>query len=315
MNDLQFYNSTFVDTAEALFSKEESIPEAMSMLSAQLQHLRTSLPVHAWKEYIVQEFRRHTLLTTLHNDPLSRRAYIKPRGYAGDAVMLDYIYSMDEGALPQDLRECTSSAQRMCASIVQADAGQAVCARKRLLAQKIDEVAEHVSHPHVLSLACGHLREAASSRAARTRRLGRFVAVDQDQESLKIVEQEFRPLGVETLRASVRDILMDRVVLNGFDFVYAAGLYDYLALPVAQRLTAQLFRMLNPGGRILLANFMPGITMAGYMEACMDWWLIYRDRAELLQCAQTLPEKQLAHLSLFADDYQNIVYLEITRKK
>src|SRR5579872_2044960 len=34
----------------------------------------------------------HPLSQIVLEDPYSRRAYEKPRGYAGDAVMLDYIY-------------------------------------------------------------------------------------------------------------------------------------------------------------------------------------------------------------------------------
>ena len=38
---------------------------------------------------------------------------------------------------------------------------------------------------------------------------------------------------------------------------------------------------LAPGGRIVLANFAPNHLSIGWMEAVMDWQLIYRDEAEL----------------------------------
>ena len=34
----------------------------------------------------------------LHQDPFTYRAFAKPRGYAGDAVMMDYIYGLGRGA-------------------------------------------------------------------------------------------------------------------------------------------------------------------------------------------------------------------------
>jgi hypothetical protein len=33
---------------------------------------------------------------------------------------------------------------------------------------------------------------------------------------------------------------------------------------------------------LLINNYLPSLINAGYMEAFMDWWLIYRTEAELL---------------------------------
>lgn len=41
----------------------------------------------------------HFLRGLLHQDPFTYRAFSKPRGYAGDAVMTDYIYGL--GSLPR----------------------------------------------------------------------------------------------------------------------------------------------------------------------------------------------------------------------
>src|SRR4051794_26007505 len=38
----------------------------------------------------------HPLRNLLHEDPFTFRAFSKPRGYAGDAVMMDYIYGLGE---------------------------------------------------------------------------------------------------------------------------------------------------------------------------------------------------------------------------
>jgi len=178
----------------------------------------------------------------------------------------------------------------------------------------VDNVAIRVPRARILSLACGHLREAYDCPALLEGRLGRYVAIDQDRESLAVVEREVGSLGVETLAASVRDVLKGHIRLTGFDLVYATGLYDYLPKPVAQRLCEILFGMLDPGGRLLIANFLPNISSAGYREAFMDWWLIYRTEAELLQLAETLPGRQVEAIDLFCEENKNIAFLEVTRK-
>lgn len=311
MSQTSLYDTTFLDTISTRLLRQGQRRESLDSLVSELQSLRATLSPTAWKTFIEYNICTHNVLKTIHQDPLSQRAYLKPRGYAGDAVMLDYLYDVpDDTSLPPN----ATIAQTIHTYIALSEAGRAVCGRRHLLAQKIDAIAAQMSHPRILSLACGHLREAKDSQAVREGKIGRFVAVDQDQESLAVVEREVGMYGVEAINASVRDVLTGKAIFTGFDFVYAAGLYDYLALPVAQRLTEKLFAMLQPGGRLLLANFLPGILMAGYMEACMDWWLIYRTKAELLQCTETLPEQQIATLSLYVDEYQNIAYIEIERK-
>src|SRR6185503_16334963 len=47
----------------------------------------------------------HPLRHVLHQDPFTYRAFSKPRGYAGDAVMMDYIYGL--GEMDRAAREAT----------------------------------------------------------------------------------------------------------------------------------------------------------------------------------------------------------------
>lgn len=111
----------------------------------------------------------------------------------------------------------------------------------------------------------------------------------------------------------MRDLLKGRRFDVAFDFIYASGLYDYLEQPVARRLTAALFDQLAPGGRLLVANFLPDHLDVGYMEAFMDWWLIYRSPAELADVAADIPAEQLAAIEQWDDPWRSITYLELER--
>ena len=57
-------------------------------------------------------------------------------------------------------------------------------ARRGFVAEVIDRLVDEVPRPHVLSVAAGHLREALLSSAVKRRKLGRFVALDSDADSV-----------------------------------------------------------------------------------------------------------------------------------
>ena len=307
-------STNFLDMGAARLEQVEDVAETLAGIFFVLNGMRHYVSNSTWKQFASGECRQHPLMRLLQQDPLTARAFAKPRGYAGDAVMMDMVYAAEDGYDLPELKGISEFGRQMYEYQLQSPAPKAVRARRRIICEKVDNVAIRRSRANILSLACGHLREAYDCPALLEGRLGRYVAIDQDKESLEVVEREVGPLGVETLAASVRDILKGRVTLTGFDLVYAAGLYDYLTEPVAKRLCEILFGMLNPGGRLLIANFLPGISNAGYMEAFMDWWLIYRTEAELHRLTETLPDEQVDTINLFVEENKNIAFLEVFRK-
>jgi len=74
-----------------------------------------------------------------------------------------------------------------------------------------------------------------------------------------------------------------------------------------------MFSMLNPRGRLLVANFLPDIEDVGYMEAYMGWRLTYRTAEELYATADSIPLGETTTRRTFSDDNENIVYLGIQR--
>ena len=94
---------------------------------------------------------------------------------------------------------------------------------------------------------------------------------------------------------------------------YALGLYDYLAQSPAEQLTKYLLQLLKPGGRLVLANFVPDIIEAGYMEAFMRWKLIYRTPEELKSLTSLVPAWEIQAVDLWLDDVGSIGYLTMIR--
>ena len=294
---------------------EERCSATINELFAELNHIRLSVTTEEWRNFVGTTFREHRLHRLLLEEPFTRRAFNKPRGYAGDAATLDYIYAPEDLPSLPDIKQLSPLGRRLYFDwMIDLDTCRAVRTRRSIVRTRLEALARECERPHVLSVACGHLREAVRCEAVADRALGRFVALDQDPASLALVKAEYAPLGVEAVCAGVGDIMRGKVALGEFDFVYATGLYDYLPTKVAQRLTLAMFSMLRPGGTLLFANILPHVQSRGYLEACMDWWMVYRSRVELAQVASCIDDDRLARIGTFADPLDQFAFLEAERR-
>jgi len=280
----------------------------MDLLTSSLDRLRSLSSNEEWG-ILRQVALSHPIIDALHQCPLTSRAYRKPRGYPGDAVLIDLIYS-DVSVGGVDISDIGRQVYNYCFNAAQC---RSVRSRLEIVSHAIDECAKR-GGAHILSVACGHLREAALSEAVGSRCFAAFHAVDQDLESLAEVDRCCRSLGVIPMAGSVIDIIKRRLTgLDAYDLVYAAGLYDYLNDKVAALLTRELFHLLRPGGRLLIGNFRPGVFGTGYMETYMDWLLIYRDNASLYELIRLIPPASLATAEHFTDADGVVGYLLVTR--
>ena len=288
------------------------IDEGMPRLIAGLSELRAQLNEGRWTQYCEGVCRSHPLMALLQQDLFTNRAFTKPRGYPGDAVMLDYVYAADDPSWPND-PAFTAVGREVNRQLNLHPTVVAVRERKRFMTRIIDEVAGTLSGAHIFSVAAGHAREAGASRALAEGRLGRLLTLDHDPVSLQVIQQDLAPLGVETLCASVVDLVHGPIHVGEFDLIYSMGLYDYLRHGIAERLTRALFDRLRPGGRLLLANFQPEAEGAGYMEAFMDWWLIYRTSDDLMALTEKIPAASLRSARTIHDRYHTVITLELIK--
>jgi extracellular factor (EF) 3-hydroxypalmitic acid methyl ester biosynthesis protein len=293
-----------LDQAHELITGGETL-RGMETLFSRLAHARALGDTEEWKRFC-QQCRAHPIRKLVHQDPITARSFERPRGYSGDAGLLDLMY---ETQTPERQR-ASPLGQEICQYVYEEPGALSVRERRDLLAQRIDAIADDIPGASILSVACGHLREACLSHAVTEGRFGRFLALDQDPQSLAVVERELAPHGVEAVQSSVKALLKGERKFADLDFIYAAGLYDYLPQPVAIKLTTILFSMLRSGGRLLLANFTDRSHDSGYMEAFMDWWLLYREPQEVQEWLRDIPAGELARHQLFWDSPHNVVYLE-----
>ena len=293
---------------DRLLATPHDAGDAMYQLQSGLHEVKSRCSAEEW-DRAAAECRAHRVASLLWQDPFTRHSYERPSGYAGDARLLDYLYGVS--GPPAGTTALGASVFR---HMMAQQGALGVRARRDVLAQLIDETAEQFERPRILSIACGHLREGVGSAALRDGRVGELVALDQDDHSLAEVDRAYAGRPVRTVNCSVRAILAGKVDLGSFHFVYAAGLYDYLADRVAARLTRLMFDMVVPGGRVLVANFAPGLPEVGYMETFMGWDLIYRTPEDMTRLSAEIPSASWKSHRVFWDASENIVFLDLAKR-
>ena len=247
--------------------------------------------------------RSHPIFDVIHQDPYSRRAYEKPKGYAGDAIMLDYIYRPREvatSALGAVVHKATT----------QLSNAQSILFRRDYLASLMTGVVERQPNADVLSVASGHMRELDTFQSKTANRSLRILALDQDSESLNECIKSYPEFNIKALNKSIIALLKQTLISERqFDLIYSAGLADYLSDKTLQCMLGRLYQHLKPDGLITIANYTPDSHGRGFMEGFMDWSLIYRDEDDLARIVRTtLPA---ASYRVFRDDPGNVAYIEI----
>ena len=255
-----------------------------------IQHgqVQTALPMLAGKLYNAfadparwsetrASLHRHALHGVLLQDPFTAHSASRPRGYPGDAGLIDLIYDMQPPAGVSDL------GREIFGVTIQFQAPEGVRQRRLAAEQLVAQACQ--ANQRVLVLACGHFREADPLTGHD---LSQFTLVDQDALSLDRVRSRHGEQ-VEVIEANVFRYLR-RAVKQGrkFDLVYTLGLTDYLDHRAMQLLHRLMKSCLAPQGRIVLANFGPDHLGNGWMDAVMDWQLIYRGEDELESYAQEI---------------------------
>jgi extracellular factor (EF) 3-hydroxypalmitic acid methyl ester biosynthesis protein len=240
------------------------------------------------------EYSRRNLHEFFMQAPAARRAFQKPFGYAGDYEVMRFLYELPfEGP--------TLFAKTMSLVTDEMAASRAVRHRKDLIKRWLKGQLQNRSAPlRVLGIAAGPAQELLEllSETPRLPAPLEIVLFDQDKGALAYAYRRMQPLtenrqgpGVRILylHESIKRLLQDRTLFDEFgtfDLIYSAGLFDYLRVTTAVQLARDFYSRLAAGGQLLVSNMVPENPSRWYMEHHLDWFLLYRSRAELLEMGQ-----------------------------
>jgi extracellular factor (EF) 3-hydroxypalmitic acid methyl ester biosynthesis protein len=236
--------------------------------------------------------------------PFAYRTYRKPLGYAGDYEMVNMML--------RDPQEGSSLFAKLF-NVWLLHQGSAAAHRNRIkflkerLVQETAAAARLGRRARILNLGCGPAREIQEFLAeSELSNSAQFTLMDFDDETLQHAAQALRQrlqqygrqASVELVRKSVQQLLKDTARGDGlsrgdkYDFIYCAGLFDYLPDRTCKRLMTLFYQSLLPGGLVLATNVAPFSPNRGSLELVLDWHLIYRDAAQVrsLHPEGVLPE-------------------------
>ncbi len=221
----------------------------------------------------------------------AQRAYFKPKGYAGDFLMMEAIYRNEpdgDGALGLLV-------DKYCLDTPPA---RAVRERRRLLSKIIEkEVERRISmglkdgqRVRIMNLACGSNRELFDflKRSTRTEII-EALCIDADKDALKFTAEK-----VDTFSHKASILLMQENVIKWSlgrskhdfskqDIIYSAGLTDYLDERLFIALVKKAYSFLRPGGVLILSNFSVNNPNKAWMDHILQWKLIHRNNRDLKQ--------------------------------
>jgi hypothetical protein len=267
-------------------------------------------PVTLAEQQAMKEYSFRNLHEYFTRSPWLRRARDKPLGYPGDYELMNGIYG--QGAYA-GFSGSTLFAKAVNLLVTEAPSAVSVVERKNLIRQRLSELLEArrpAGRPlRILSLAAGPAQETYELLDAckSVPHPVEIVLFDQDKQALAFAYQRLQPIvsarwpndvRIVYLHDTIKRLLRDPRLFasfGGFDTIFSCGLFDYLPRPTAATLTGSLFANLAPQGCLYIGNQTPLNPSRWAMEFHCDWYLIYREHAEMLDFATAgAPSAQLA---------------------
>lgn len=208
-------------------------------------------------------------------DTLQGYVVLKPRGYDGDFVIIERIYS---GWLSP--REHLVNWDRFFH--VQA-APRAVINRKDYCINILRSLNDQDIHRDVLNIGCGPIQDIVEFLSAGKSKVF-FECVDYDKGAIEYSFNKAQKMGLLSHIEFHRDNAFKFKPSKQYDLIWSAGLFDYLNEDTFKMLLSKLLVFVKPGGQLVVGNFSLNNPCRDWME-CGRWFLHHRSPDDLIKIA------------------------------
>ena len=252
-----------------------------------LESLRGQLGLPAWRAIARSDPVIRSWRYFLVHDPYTRWGLIKPRGYPGDATLMDFAYG--HPSVGEHISTAGDIGQQIYKLTVGAPQSKSARSRVELLRRELLGQGQGLGlgravPARAISFAAGHARELEGLPKPSEGGLARFTAIDMDADSLATAglaagQRDYRPMQRNVIRDDLGDV-------GQAELVYSLGLFDYLDDRTALTVLQRMLLCTAADGRCIVANLSHEAANLGYCEAIMDWWMTTRQGSDLYSLAQ-----------------------------
>lgn len=246
----------------------ESIPKFMHTI----EELKRGMEEEEWKDFCEKNSLIRQWRYFLSNDPLTRWGLLKPKGFAGDATLMDFCYQ--HKSISEFVDSSSDLGKDIYSTIVGSQQPKSAQMRVALIAKEIDAIADDKKEISLASFASGHAREFELVNKKTKNKIQKFLAIDTDGDSLEKIRASAGDMSIEFAKKNALRISLD--AYGSFSLVYSLGLFDYLDETFAKKALNNMWSGVEDGGRLIVGNLSENAASIAYCEAIMDWWMITR---------------------------------------
>ncbi|HCT84966.1 MAG TPA: hypothetical protein DF296_07165 [Candidatus Margulisbacteria bacterium] len=221
---------------------------------------------------------------------ITNRVITKPNGYDGDYMVMQYMYD--------NKFEGTNNFGKLLHKYVVNDrSSMSVRLRKKYFIKKINQLSDEKKDISVLAFASGGALEIYELLQTQCP-LKRVILYDQDKEALDFAKERIEKVNISaeiiTINENIITLLKNKGSLLDnykFDYIYCAGLYDYLSDILALRLNKYMTKLLTKDGLYEFGNF-THFPISFFADIAADWRLILRTKDDL---EKLIPQSNKQH--------------------
>lgn len=194
-----------------------------------------------------------------------------PRGHQGDHMILEYAY--------RNMPISGGIGYYLDLYCLQTTLCDAVRHRKDALEELLRRELNSIREPRVLDIACGSCRDVFELAPDITQSNAHVICLDFDADALDFSANRLALSGIRDGQLEFRQYNAFRMInhernLKEFgsqDLIYSVGFFDYLQDEVLIRLFSALYRLLNPGGKLIMSFKDTKRYSAAFYHWMVDW--------------------------------------------